>query len=254
MVYAISRAHGKHVLEAYLAGGVRAAYIDGETPKAEQVRIANALADGELEVIVSVELMTTGYDLASLIGRDVSIQCVQLARPTKSLQLAIQMMMRCMTKQEGYAIILDHVNMILNRDGTRNHGFPDDERDWSLDGAQKAKKIDAGSLSIWTCEECFASVKSSKPVCPYCTKEHVVKERVIETEEGELVQIERDRVREIKKVETRQARDIDAVAALAIERGYAPGWIAQRMKAIGKPVTFSKAMEAYAGAKMRVAA
>ncbi len=248
VVYAISRAHGRHVLDAYVAAGVKAAYIDGETPKSEQLRIAHGLADGAIDVLVSVELLTTGFDLAALCGRDVSIQCVQLARPTKSLQLAIQMMMRCMTAQEGEAVILDHVNMVLNRDGTVNHGFPDDDREWSLEGPPKRRIEGVADVSVWTCESCFSAVRSSSPVCPYCSKEHTAKPRHIETEDGELAEIKRaDAVR--KSAEMRSARDVDSVAALAVARGYKPGFIVQRMKSIGKPVPFSRALEAWQDAK-----
>ena len=243
VVYAINRAHGRHVLDAYIAAGIRAAYIDGETPKGEQSRIAHALANGEIDVLVSVELLTTGFDLGSLVGRDVTIQCVQLLRPTKSLQLAIQMMMRCMTAWDGTSIILDHVNMILNRDGTMNHGFPDDDRAWSLDGSAVRKQEGVADFSTWLCETCFASVKSSRPVCPHCSKEHVVKPREITTEEGELAEIKRQQAVE-KKAKQRQynaARDLQSIAALAIERNYTPGWVGQRMKHLGlKPPSFSE--------------
>jgi DNA repair protein RadD len=235
VVYAINRAHGKHVLEAYLAAGIRAAYIDGETPKGEQVRIAHALADGGIDVLVSVELLTTGYDLGSLVGRNVTIQCVQLLRPTKSLQLAIQMMMRCMTAWEGVSIILDHVNMILNRDGTLNHGFPDDDRDWSLDGSTTNKQDGVTDVNVWLCETCFASVKSSKPVCPYCSKEHTVKPRVIDTEEGELQEIKRQQAIEKKarRIEVGRSRDLPSLADIAIDRKYKTGWLIKQAKAKG---------------------
>lgn len=252
VVYCINRNHGKHVLAAYLEAGVRAAYIDGDTPKGEQRRIAESLADGEIDVIVSVELLTTGFDLASLIGRDISIQCVQLLRHTKSLQLAIQMMMRCMTAQEGFAVILDHVNMILNRDGTVNHGFPDDDRDWSLDGPPVRKLEGVPDYNTWVCEKCFASIRSTKPTCPYCEKEHVVKPREIVTEAGELKEIKRLEA-VAKKVEMRSARDLNSVARLAVERGYNPGWIAQRMKAIGqRPPSFSEIHHAMHDARNKV--
>lgn len=257
VVYAINCSHGKHVLEAYLAAGIRAAYIDGETPKAEQIRIAHALADGDIDVLVSVELLTTGYDLGSLVGRDVTIQCVQLLRPTKSLQLAIQMMMRCMTAWDGVSIILDHVNMILNRDGTLNHGFPDDDRDWSLEGSAIRRQEGVTDFATWLCETCFASVKSSKPVCPHCSKEHVVKPREISTEEGELAEIKRQQAVE-KKQKQRQvhaARDLQSISALAIERNYSPGWVAQRMKSIGmKPPSFSEIHHAMQDARQKEAA
>ena len=257
VVYAINRAHGKHVLEAYLAAGVKAAYIDGDTPKSEQFRIANALADGEIHVLVSVELLTTGYDLGSLVGRDVTIQCVQLLRPTKSLQLAIQMMMRCMTAWDGESIILDHVNMILNRDGTLNHGFPDDDRVWSLEGSAIQRQEGVTAFTTWLCESCFASVKSSKPVCPYCSKDHVVKVREITAEEGELQEIKRQQAvaKEQKRREVQAARDLTSIASVALERNYSAGWVAQRMKAIGlKAASFSEIHHAMHDARQRKAA
>lgn len=232
VVYCINRAHGKHVLGGYLEAGVKAAYIDGETPKAEQLRIAHALADGEIHVLVSVELLTTGFDLGSLVGRDVTIQCVQLLRHTVSLQLAIQMMMRCMTPWGGVSVILDHVNMILNRDGTVNHGFPDDRREWSLDGKETRSQEGVADFNVWTCEQCFAAVKSTKNVCPYCEREHEIKPREIAVEAGELREIKRAEAQK-KRTELKSAKTIDDIAKIAVERGYEPMWIAQRMRHIG---------------------
>jgi len=252
VVYAVSRAHGRHILEAYLAAGVKAAYVDGETPKPEQVRILTGMADGKVDVIVSVELFTTGLDLASIVGRDVSIQCVQLARPTKSLQLAIQMMMRCMTRQDGYATILDHVNMILNRDGTVNHGFPDDDREWSLEGPPRRRQEGVSDFNVWTCETCFASVRATKPVCPYCEATHDIKPREVLTEAGELKEIKRQEAVK-KKRQVQAARDLPSIAILALERGYKAGWVAQRMKALGlKAVSFSEIHHAMHDARNKV--
>lgn len=257
VVYAINRSHGKHVLEAYLAAGIRAAYIDGETPKVEQLRIAHALADGKIDVLVSVELLTTGYDLGSLVDRDVTIQCVQLLRPTKSLQLAIQMMMRCMTPWVGTSIILDHVNMILSRDGTVNHGFPDDDRDWSLDGSGGARQEGVADFNVWTCETCFASVRSTKAVCPYCEKEHTIKPREIPVEAGELLEIKRQQAiqKQARKRQVQSARDLPSIASIALERNYSAGWVAQRMKALGlKGASFSEIHHAMHEARRNVSA
>lgn len=258
VVYAINRTHGKHVLEAYLAAGVRASYIDGETPKAEQTRIAHALADGDIDILVSVELLTTGYDLGSLVGRDVTIQCVQLLRPTKSLQLAIQMMMRCMTAWDGVSVILDHVNMILNRDGTVNHGFPDDDRQWSLEGTASGKIAGVPDFNTWMCEKCLASVKSSKPVCPYCSKPHEVKTREIPVEEGELQEIKRQQAiqKSARRQEVGRTKTVDGLADIAMDRGYKIGWIIQQAKAKGihPRLPWKDACMAMANAQQRKAA
>lgn len=232
VVYCINRQHGRDVLAAYQAAGVKASYMDGNTPKSEQKTICNALADGEIDVLVSVELLTTGFDLSSLVGRDVPIQCVQLLRPTKSLPLAIQMMMRCMTAQSGEAIILDHVNMVLNKDGTTNHGFPDDDRDWNLDGKPRAKKAGETPFNVWRCDECFADVRSTKTECPYCNKEHKPKERAIVMTDGELQEIKRqEEVRkENKRKDVKSAKTPSDLARIALREKHNPGWVSHMAK------------------------
>jgi DNA repair protein RadD len=245
VVYCANRKHARDVCEEYVARNIPAAYIDGETPKKEQMRILTALADGEILVLISVELLTTGLDLAAIVGRDVSIQCVQLLRDTMSLQLAIQMMMRCMTAQEGDAVILDHVNMIMNPDGTLNHGFPDDEREWTLDGKPERKIEGVAAVEAKQCMDCFGTYRG--PRC-HCGSVNVVRERVIEQREGELVEIQR---KAQKKRELKSCRSVEEVAAFAVEHGHDVGWIYHRMKAIKKPVTYSRVMEAHACAKMR---
>lgn len=255
VVYCINRAHGKHVLEGYLSAGVRAAYIDGETPKAEQLRIAHALADGEIHVLVSVELLTTGFDLGSLVGRDVTIQCVQLLRHTVSLQLAIQMMMRCMTPWGGTSVILDHVNMILNRDGTVNHGFPDDRREWSLEGKPQRVQDGVADFNVWTCEECFAAVRSTKNVCPYCEREHEVKPREIVVEAGELREIKRQQAedRKKKRIQVGRAETLECLADIALERKYKTGWLISqaKIKGINPRLPWKEACAAMFEAKQR---
>ena len=251
MVFAISRKHGMHVTDEYNAAGIPAVYIDGTTLNDERRSRILKFANGQALILVSINLAIEGFDLSAQVGRDVPVQCVQLLNPTKSKARARQMMGRALRKKPDEAIILDHVNMIMNKDGTVNHGFPDDEIEWSLEGRARNKAESAGELAIKQCESCFATYKAAMRACPYCSSERVVKERKVEQIEGELAEIQRTQQ---KRTETRSARDIDSVAALAVERGYAAAWVAQRMKAIGKPVTFSKAMEAYAGAKMRVAA
>jgi hypothetical protein len=78
-----------------------------------------------------------------------------------------------------------------------------------------------------------------------------VRERKIEQVEGELVELQR--VAQARK-ETRQARDLDSVARLAVERGYAAGWIAKRLSVIGaRRVSFSEIAAAIQRAKKETA-
>lgn len=228
VVYCVSRKHGRHVLEAYLAAGVRAVYVDGETSKDDQLKAALSIATGSADVIVSVDLMTTGFDLGAICGMDVTLQCGQFLRPTESLPLAIQMMMRPMRKQDGHAILLDHVNLI----GT--HGLPDDEREWSLEG--RTKKPGEATIPTRTCPECFAVHRPAR-VCPECGHEYAVTEgRQIEEVAGELAEIDVDAVRRAARQEVGMAKTMPELVALAKRRGYAKGWVAAQMKGRGRPV------------------
>lgn len=251
MVFAISRAHGQHVTEAYNSAGISAVYIDGTTPHSERRARIAAFADGRAMILVSIALCIEGFDLSAQVGRDVPVEAVQLLNPTKSLPRARQMMGRALRPKTEPAIILDHVNIIMNADGTVNHGFPDDEREWSLAGRDSRSQDGVTPLNIKQCESCFGAYRAALPACPYCSSERVVKERVVEQIEGELEEIRRQ---EQAKRQTRQARDVDSIASLAVERGYKPAWILQRMKSIGQPVSFSAAMAAYVDAKQRRAA
>ena len=252
MVFAISRAHGQHVTEAYNAAGIPAVYIDGTTPHGERRARIEQFADGRALILVSIALCIEGFDLSAQVGRDVPVEAVQLLNPTKSLPRARQMMGRALRPKPEPAVILDHVNIIMNADGTVNHGFPDDEREWSLAGREGKTLEGVPSFDIKNCESCFSAYRAHLPVCPYCQSDRVVKERKVEEIEGELEEIRRT---EQKKRETRQARDLESVARLAVERGYKPGWIAQRMKHIGsRPPSFGEIHAAMQAAKREVVA
>lgn len=246
MVFAISRKHGAHVTDAYNAAGIPAVYIDGTTPQGERRARIEAFADGRALVLVSIALCIEGFDLSAQVGRDVPVEAVQLLNPTKSRPRARQMMGRALRPKPEPAIILDHVNIIMNADGTVNHGFPDDEHQWSLAGREGKRQEGVPDFRIKNCATCFGVYPASKPRCPSCASDSVVKERKVEEIEGELIEIQR---KADARRQMRSSRDLDSVARVAVERGYKVAWIAQRMKVIGKPVSFSKAMEAYADAR-----
>lgn len=229
IVFAISRAHGRHVQESYISQGVNAVYIDGTCTDAERMKAINQFADGVAPVLVNIQLCTEGFDLSQAVGRDVPIEAVQLLRPTKSLALAMQMLGRALRKKPYPAIILDHVGMI------KEHGLPDDEREWSLEG--RVKKAGEASIATRTCPECFAVHKPS-PYCPECSHEYAVttKGRHIEEMAGELAEIDVDAIRRERKQEVGRAKTLPELVALAKARGYSKGWTAQILKARGRPV------------------
>lgn len=220
IVYCVNINHSEMVADQFNEAGIAAAHIDGGTPKDEQKRIFNAVADGEILVLCSVQLVTEGFDLAAQTGRDVTIECVILLRATHSLALYLQMIGRALRRKKNPAIILDHGGNVLK------HGMPDDERVWSLDGKQDGNSSsDQGEIKPpIICESCYQAIPHPYPDnCPYCNADLKTHPKVIEIIEGELQEIkeaERLAIKEKLKQEEREAKTLNDFIAIAQKRGY----------------------------------
>ena len=134
--FAVSIEHSKAIVEKYKQAGIKAAHVDGSFSLEERKRVFKSFEHGDVEVMVNVGIATYGYD-------NPAITCVQLARPTKSLALYLQMVgrgARPHTFEDGtkkqYYTLLDHANCRIE------HGAPNADRKWSLKGKAKGKKKD----------------------------------------------------------------------------------------------------------------
>ena len=83
------------------------------------LRPADRVADDEIEVLVSVDLFSEGFDCPD-------VEFIQLARPTLSLAKYMQMVGRGLRVAEGkeYCVILDNVGLY------KRFGLPSVDRDW----------------------------------------------------------------------------------------------------------------------------
>lgn len=126
IVFAINIEHSKNIVKAYREAGISAEHIDGTTPKNERDSILNKFKSGSIKVISNVGIVTEGFDVPAC-------ECVQLVRPTKSLALYLQMVGRGLrpANDKENAIILDHANCVYT------HGFPEEDRVWTLSGTKK---------------------------------------------------------------------------------------------------------------------
>ena len=118
------------------------------------------------------------------------------------------------------AIILDHAGNV------HRHGLPDDPRDWSLDGKEtrQASESDGPTVSVRTCGQCFAAVRSPAPTCPYCGYVFPLTPREVEEVEGTLEEVDRAAVQAARKREQGYAQDLAALLAIEKRRGYKSGW------------------------------
>jgi len=201
--------HANAVCSAFTAAGIHAATLLGNTPDRDQ--IVAAFGDGTLQILVTVDVVSEGFDIPAA-------SCAILLRPTQSLGLYLQQVGRVLRPSPGKstALVLDHVGNVTR------HGFPDDDRDWTLaDGVRR--NAAASAPSVRTCPECFAAFKPA-PQCPVCSAVCApIKSRVIREMAGELTELRREAVRAAKRDQGR-ARTLPELLALAKQRGYSPGW------------------------------
>lgn len=224
VVFCVTRAHSRHVCEQFLAAGITAEHLDGETPLDERKAILARVASGETQVLCNVFVATFGLDIPRLA-------CAVLARPTRNIALYLQIVGRVLRTCEGKreAVIIDHSGAVAQ------HGFADDFVPWSLDenetvAERKKKKAEAEKApKEITCGQCKTVFKGRRE-CPACGHAMVPKTEAIPTHEAELVEIS------VKK-ENRDATWDEKVAfigglkAYANETGKNPGWVAHKYRA-----------------------
>ncbi|MDR1638435.1 MAG: DEAD/DEAH box helicase [Clostridiales bacterium] len=139
--------------EEFRLRGYSAVALSGNTPLNERRRTMEMFRSGEVMVICNCGLFGEGIDVPDC-------SCVIMLRKTKSLALYVQQSMRAMRFMPGkIAIIIDHVTNCFE------HGFPDEDREWSLEGK---KKKEAKAPQLKTCPECSAVYPLGVRVCEDC--------------------------------------------------------------------------------------
>lgn len=130
IVFAASTSASRKIVRRFNKAGIVAAHVDATTPTDERDAAIAALKSGEIKVLSNVEVFTEGFDLPA-------IDAVILMRPTKSLQMFLQMVGRGLRNAPGkkQAYIFDHAGLWLT------HGMPDAEWAWSLEGKARDVRI-----------------------------------------------------------------------------------------------------------------
>lgn len=191
VTYTTSRKHSEIVAEQFNENGVPAAFIDGTMDDIERTRIIKAFARRELLQLVNCELLTFGFDIASASGIDVAIESLTDLQPTKSLAKQMQKWGRVLRRKAEPALIFDHSGNIMNSKGEVNHSFPDDDREWTLQGITKTKgEGKERAVKIMQCSRCYYAQRPNyERRCNNCGYVQPVQERDIKTVDGELREI-----------------------------------------------------------------
>jgi superfamily II DNA or RNA helicase len=210
VAFCVSVAHAEHVATQFKAAGIRAYSVDGTLDRLVRRQIIAAFMRREIQVLTSCDLVSEGFDVPHC---EVGISL----RPTQSEGLWLQQCGRILRPAPGKteALILDHAG------NTMRHGFPDEVREWSLEGRPDGKKAADGNRGVRVCPKCFGAMRGGTPVCTYCQHVFVAQPREVKQAEGELVELDRVQVQEQRRREQGQARTRDDLIQLARQRGYA---------------------------------
>lgn len=226
--YCVSIKHAAFTAQAFNDAGIRAEVITSTTLASERMEIMEDFRQGKFSILCNVGIISEGVSINE-------VSCCILLRPTESVALGIQQMMRCMRFLPGKtAKILDFVGNYLRV------GLPNESRSWSLDKpVSRRKELNSeGDFYIRCCPECFMTFRTA-PKCPFCGTVYPLSSKEIEAhKEIELERITAEealRVAEAKKKsrqEQGRAHSFEELVRLGKQRGYKnPAfWAAQVMR------------------------
>lgn len=222
-VFATSRKHAEIIRAMFVGAGIPAMTIDGTMTADERKRIITGFARREFTVLISVALLTFGFDLAQAAGMDVTVEAMSDLCPRKSLPMQMQVWGRVLRMKPFPALIFDHAN------NWRENGFPDDPREWSLDGAKKRQGGEK-SEPVRQCDiasDGCGFVHRPAPCCPNCGRVYPVLGRMVEEREGELLELDKAAMQAAKKAarqEQGRSETLDDLLQLAARTGKKPAW------------------------------
>jgi superfamily II DNA or RNA helicase len=220
VVFAPSVEQSLRIVAQFNDRGVPAEHIDAKTPAKERAETLRKLRAREISVVSNVGILTEGWDLPHL-------ECVVLARPTRSRSLYKQMIGRLMRPdaEKRFAFVLDHANC------TQTHGFVNETEDFSLKGREKRPRKGSSMAPHKKCKKCDALLALSVKVCSHCG--HQIFEVDVRFTDEKLVELRPGQFKrhQEKPVDERQ-KTFDEFCKQCITREYNPNWARMRYQSI----------------------
>lgn len=224
IAFCTSIKHAGLVVDALNTAGVAACSVDGTLNLAERTSRLDRFKTGAIQVLVSVDLISEGFDVPAC-------DCAILLRPTASLSVYLQQVGRALRPSDQPAIILDCAG------NSATHGLPCTPKAWSLDGIAPKSRSELAAVAIRVCPACYG-VHRPAAACPYCGHVHAVIQKAPPREvQADLVEVDLRRAAADERAEQKRrrsevgkARTLEELLVIAKERGYKPGWAYSVMK------------------------
>ena len=137
IVFTPTVANAEHIAAEFAAAGISAATVSGETPPDRRRETLRRFSSGEIQVVANCAVLTEGYD-------NPAVDCVVVARPTRSRALYVQMVGRGTRRHPSKAdcLIVDVVG------ATDEHSLVTVPSLFGLEGAHRNRMGNgAGALS-----------------------------------------------------------------------------------------------------------
>lgn len=227
LLFAVDRAHAKHLQERFEAAGVPSAFVDCETPRAERDEIREGFHEGRYRVVCNVDVLS--------IGLDWDVRCLILARPTKSPIRHVQTIGRGLRTAEAKdaCVILDHGDSHLRL------GFVTDIHRHELRCSATEPKPSKTKLHLPTppreCSQCHMLMPLATRKCPTCGYEPPQRSMDRATLNGRLYQFNGKTVREPDDIEAPDTMEAKAdfygqLLYYAQRHGKKQGWAAHKYR------------------------
>ena len=191
--------------------GPRARHVDGTTPLATRAAILDDFAAGRIDVLTNVFVLTEGWDCSRA-------KVCLLARGIGHSGAYLQMVGRVLRRHgEERALVIDLGGVL------HDHGMPDEDRTYSLDGITRA--VPEKREWISRCLACGTEVRGATrgEHCAVCKAPWPEREPVVITGAplAKIAKVSRDE----------KVREFARLQEIARLRGYKQGWVSHQYRA-----------------------
>lgn len=215
IAFCVNVEHSRILCEAFNAAGIAADRLDGKTSDDARDAIYSALRTGKIKVLVSVNVLTIGFD-------EPSVSCILCCRPIKKSKVMwIQMIGRGLRLFKGKydCLVLDQAENVYS------HGHPQDYEPAELTDSNNDEKAKAtgGMARFKVCDSCGQVVPAATRICECGHKFPLnLSDPLTEGEEKLVTPLRK------LPVDERKRAIYSKLITKAFKNNYKPGWAYHR--------------------------